>query len=219
MPEEYGADDYGEDVFGGQLERDIDTTVDGYLPEVFPTDEELRVITRYIDAHEEEFGGIDGAMSYVTLSHYVQEAEGDDLKRVGRLFGQLGERGARGRAEYRTFLSNLINSFNARGTLSGLKFAVAAAANTDPSNVIIEEDFLNNEYEISIVDTDSEFLSSAINDLAELADPSAIELAAPPIIITTGDEIELVSDESTVIETTTGLGADTLTLDGSSTLQ
>lgn len=219
MTEQYGAEDYGEDVFGGTLERNIDTTVDSYLPDVFPTEEELRVITRYIDAHEVEFNGVDGAMSYTKLSHFVQEADGNDLERVGRLFGQLGEKGTRSVAEYRTFLSNLINSFNARGTVSGLRFAIAAAASTDPDNIVIKEDFVNNEYEISIVDTDSEFLSSAVNDLAELADPSAIELAAPPIIIITGDEIELTSNESSVIETTAGLGSNTLSLDGDKTLE
>jgi hypothetical protein len=218
MPAEFGAEDYGEDVFGGILERNIDTTVDGYLPEVFPLDDDGRIITRYIDAHEEEFGGIDGAQSYVRLSHYVDEAEGRDLDRVGRLFGQLGNRGARDTEEYRTFLSNLINSFNARGTLSGLRFAVAAAASTEPENVVIDEDFVNNEYEISIVDTDSEFLSSAVNDLAELADPSAVRISAPPIIITTGDEVLLDATESAVIDSTTGLGANTLTLDGNSQL-
>lgn len=219
MPEQYGAEDYGEDVFGGLLERNIDETVDNYLPEVFPVDDEGRVITRYIDAHEEEFGGIDGAMSYTQLSHYVQEAEGDDLDRVGRLFGALGERGDRDRDEYQTYLSNLINSFNARGTVSGLRFAVAAAASTQPENVVIEEDFLNNEYELSITDTETSFLSSSINELAALADPSGVELASPPIIITAGDEIELTSDESTVIESTSGLGSGTLDLDGSNTLQ
>ena len=78
---------------------------------------------------------------------------------------------------------------------------------------------MNNEYEISVKNTDSVFIGSAINELARLADPSAIELAAPPVIITTGDEIQLVSNESTVIETTAGLGSGTLSFDGSNTLQ
>lgn len=216
MPEEYGADDYGEDVFGGQLERNIDENIGDFLPEVFELENDQLVITRYIDAHHTEFEGYDGAISYVELSRYVNEAQGGDLNRIGRLFGQLGARGDRGRTEYRTYLSNLINSFNARGTVSGLRFAIAAAASTDPENIIIEEDFLNNEYEISIVDTDSSFLSSAINDLAELADPSAVELSAPPVIITAGDEVEMTSTESTVIETTTGLGSGVL---GDGTLQ
>lgn len=217
MPEEYGADDYGEDVFGGQLDRVIDTSVFDYWPQVFPRSKD-RVIDRYIDAHDTEFEGFDGAISYTKLSRQVQEADGQDLDRIGRLFGPLGARGARGSDEYRTFLSNLINSFNARGTVSGLKFAIAAAANTETDNVIITEDFENNEYEISIEDTDSQFITSAINQLAELADPSAVELAAPPVIITAGDEVLLASNETAVIESSIGLGANTLTLDGNSQL-
>lgn len=218
MPEEYGADDYSEDVYGGSLERSIEQRIDDFLPAVLPLDDETRIITRYVDAHDTEMEGYDAATSYVTLSRYVLDAEGDDLDRVGRLFGPLGSRGTRDRGEYRTYLSNLINSFNARGTLSGLRFAIAAAASTEPENIIINEDFVNNEYEISIVQTDSEFLSGAINDLAELADPSAVELSAPPIIVTAGDELFLDATESAVIETTTGLGAETLTMDGNSQL-
>lgn len=219
MPKDYGKDDYGEDVFGGELKRQIEKTVDDYLPSVLPLNDGGRIITRYVDAHNTEMEGFDGATSYTKLSRYVQQADGSDLNRVGRLFGQLGSRGTRGKEEYRTYLSNLINSFNARGTLSGVKFAVAAAASTDPENVIIEEDFENNEYELSIQNTDSEFLSSAVNELAELADPSGVLLSAPPIIITSGDEVLLDSTESAVIDSTTGLGAGTLTLDGNSTLQ
>lgn len=218
MPKEYGADDYNENVFSGQLSRLIDTDIFSYLPNVFPQDED-RVIDRYIDAHDTEFDGFDGAVSYTKLSRQVEQAEGKDLNRIGRLFGPIGERGARDREEYRTYLQNLINSFNARGTVSGLKFAIAAAANTSPDNVILTEDFVNNEYEISVKNTDSVFIGSAINELARLADPSAIELAAPPVIITTGDEIQLVSNESTVIETTAGLGSGTLSFDGNNTLQ
>jgi hypothetical protein len=218
MPEEYGADEYSEDVFGGKLGRTIGTTLFEYWPEIFPRNKS-RVIDRYIDAHDTEFDGFDGAVSYTKLSRQVREAEGKDLDRIGRLFGQLGSRGSRGNNEYRVYLSNLINSFNARGTVSGVKFAVSAAANTEPENVIINEDFENNEYKISIDDTDAVFLSSAINDLAQLADPSAVELAEPPVIITTGDEILLTSDETTVVSSTAGLGSDTLTLDGASTLQ
>ena len=36
MPKEYGADDYNENVFSGQLSRLIDTDIFSYLPNVFP---------------------------------------------------------------------------------------------------------------------------------------------------------------------------------------
>lgn len=222
MPEQYGVDDYGEDdygedIFGGTLTQVINSSIFDYLPSVFPRDNG-RIIDRYIDAHNAEFTGFDAAISYTKLSRQVQEADGSDLDRIGRLFGPLGSRGARNSSEYRTYLTNLINSFNARGTVAGLKFAIAAAANTDPENVTLDEDFENNEYEISIEQTESDFIGSSVNQLAALADPSAVELSAPPVVITTGDEVRLTSNESSVIETTEGLGANTLTLDGGSTL-
>lgn len=218
MTDVYGEEKYSENVFGGELERNIERTVFDFLPQIFPRSND-RVLDRYVDAHETEFEGFDAAMSYTKLSRQVTEADGQDLDQIGKLFGPLGARGARNSDEYRTYLTNLINSFNARGTVSGLKFAIAAAANTEPKNVILKEDFQNNEYEISVKNTESEFIGSAINELAALADPSAVELAAEPVIITDGDEIRLTSTESSVIETTEGLGANTLTLDGTSTLQ
>lgn len=219
MPEQYGEDDYGSGVFGGgTLEPTINRSVFFYLPEILPRSLE-RVLDQYVDSHDVEFDGYDGALSYTELSRQVKNAEGRDLDRIGRLFGPLGARGTRDREEYRTFLENLITSFNARGTVSGLKFAIASAANTSTDNVTINEDFADNEYEISIVEADTNFISSAINQLAELADPSAVKLAAAPVLIITGDEVVLDSTESSVIETTTGLGAETLSLDGSQSLQ
>jgi hypothetical protein len=218
MVDEYGKDDYSEGIYGGGLERVVDTRIFEYLPEVFPRDKN-RVLDRYVDAHDTEFDGFDQAISYVEISHQVENAEGRDLDRIGKLFGPLGARGTRDRQEYRDFLENIINSFNARGTVGGLKFAIASAANTTPDQVVISEDFSANEYEISITDPQSNFVSTAINDLAALADPSGVKLAAPPVLIITGDELVLDSNESTVIETTAGLGSGTLSMEGGETLQ
>lgn len=218
MVEQYDSTDYDN---GDTNENSISTSngsVFTYLPRIFSPDDE-KILNRYVEAHDSQFDGFDGGVSYTKLSRYVQEAEGDDLEEIGKLFGTLGEIGDRNKEEYRTYLTSLINSFNARGTRSGVKFAIAAAANTTHDNVIIDEDFDKNEYEISVVDVDSEFVGSTINELAELADPSGVKLASPPIIVISGEELLLSSDESSVIETRSGLGSNTLTLDGQSTLQ
>lgn len=218
MPEDYGADDYGEDVYGGALERIIVSEFIEYWPEILPR--ELNTTFRqYIEAADLEYEGLDAASSYVRQSHSVNDATGRDLERIGAIFGTLGRKGTRTEDEYRTYLKSIINSFNARGTLPGLKFAIASAANTDTSNIVVQEDFVENEYSVQIRDTEAQFVSGVVNDLAELADPSGIELTGTPVIFTEGDQLLLDRTDPIIVESKKGLGADTLTLDGQSQLQ
>jgi hypothetical protein len=218
MPEDYGAEDYGEGPYGGELEPIITTDFIEYFPDIIPR-ENTSVIRRFIDSFGIAYDGYDAASRYVRNSRFLTEAQGSDLNRVGAIYGSLGQRGDRTRTEYRDYIGGIVDSFNARGTLSGVEFAVASAVNTTTDNVIITEDFVNNEYEIEISDIDTNFASATVNELAELAEPSGIELAAPPIITTTGDEIKVDRTSSQVVDSTQGLGAGTLTLDGNNTLQ
>lgn len=217
MPEEYGSDNYSEGPYGGSLEPIITTDFIEYFPEILPRSVET-VFRRYVDSHGLEFGGLDAATRYVKKSHTLEEASGDDLDRIGALFGQLGARRGRSDSEYRAYLGSLVQSFNGRGSVQGLKFAIAAAVNTDESNIVIEEDFVNNSYEIEIQDVEAGFLSGVVNELAELADPSAVELAAPPIILGAGDELFVGRETATEIDSISGLGSQTLTIDGQSTM-
>jgi hypothetical protein len=217
MPEDFGADDYGEDVYSGELSRLITTEFIEYFPNILPR-ELSSVFRRYVDSHGIEYDGLDAGMSYTKLSHSVRDAEGKDLDRIGSLFGELGGRGTRNDAEYRQYLQSLVQSFNGRGTEPGLKFAIAAAVDTDESNIVIDEDVDNNEYTIEINDPDTSFLSGTVNTLAELADPSGVALSEEPVIVTIGDNAIFQSSESSVVATSDGLGAGTLTIDGNSQL-
>lgn len=217
MPENYGEDDYSSGAYSGGLQPIIDSKFIEYFPSILPR-EPSSVFRRYIDTYGDAFNGLDSAMSYVKQSHDVTEANGRDLQQIGALYGEIGRQGTRSEEEYRAYIQSLLNSFNARGTVAGLKFAIAAAVDTDVDNVEIVEDFDNNEYEIELRNVNSKFLSSTVNDLAELADPSGVELSSAPVVFITGDEYRFEATESSVISSASGLGSGEVTFDGNNQL-
>jgi hypothetical protein len=175
------------------------------------------IVSRYIASYEDEVSTTDDKIDEVITSRQVDNASGTDLDRIGALFGELGRRRGRPDGEYRTFIKSIVQSFNGRGTIPGLKFAIAAGIGTDPENVVIDEDFEEVGYTITIENTDSGFLTKAINDLAQLADPSGVELLNPPILVSDAKPVDIAKNQSQVT-TDVGLGGGTLNLDGSKTL-
>jgi len=181
------------------------------FPDISPTRDEEKKISKYVEAHQEEVDGYVDDITEIIKSRHVDEAETiDDLEQIGALFGELGRRRERDKEEYRTFLKSIVQSFQGRGTKPGMEFAVAAGINAEPKNVTIKEDFQNLEYTIQLDDVDDEFVSSAVNDMATLADPSGVELAEPPIIRLEESTITIEASGFTVTSSTTGLGGQTL---------
>jgi hypothetical protein len=177
------------------------------------------IISRYLESHDAEVDTTDAFINSAIVSHQVDKASGKNLNRIGALFGELGKRRGRSDPEYRTFLKSIVQSFSGRGTVPGLKFAIAAGVGTDPENVTISEDFTEVGYSIQIEGVDTSFLTGVISDLADLADPSGVELLAPPVVVLPAGEIEFETPGSQVVSSTEGLGSGTLTLDGDSQLQ
>lgn len=207
----------------GQIDT-IDFDVGGDQPDdntTFTVQYRARpVIERYAEGHEDETSNYEQLTADAVSSIHIDEADTvAELERIGAIFGELGKRRGRGREEYRAFLKTIVQSFNGRGTKPGIKFAIAAGVGTDTENITIIEDFVEVGYEIRVDNVDTAFVSSVINEMADLADPSGVELLSPPVIILDGEDV--IADESgaTVVSTSVGLGGDTLTLDGNSTLQ
>lgn len=125
----------------------------------------------------------------VAKSHRVTDAEGDNLGRIGRMFGPLGKRRTRGDGEYRRFLQSLIDTFNGRGTKEGIKFATAAGTGAgEIDDVTVTEHDAVNQYSLEI--TNWGFHSATdIRELANLADPAAITLREPVHYRYTGDKV------------------------------
>lgn len=185
------------------------------FPRVTPREDDS-IIKRYLEAHDAEFDNLSVKRGDVLNAKQIDNATEDELNRLGELFGQIGKRQGREDTTYRSFLKSVVASFNGRGSVDGLKFAVSSAIGADKENVRIIEDFENLEYTIEIVDLDTEFITSAVNDLAELADPSVVQLNEA-IIVVEGEEIVIVETPVTVTDEGAGLGDGTL-LDGNTTL-
>lgn len=177
------------------------------------------IFSRYVGAHDDEFDKTRTKLNDVISSRDIDQASGADLNRMGAIFGELGRRRGRDDPDYRAFLKSIVQSFKGRGTKPGMKFAIAAGIGTSTENITITEDFTEVGYEIQIDNVDTDFLSGAVNDMAQLADPSGVELLSPPVILLDGSTLVFTMVESSVTSSTTGLGGDTLTLDGNSTLQ
>lgn len=206
----------------GELDT-IDWDVGGDQPDdntdFFVTYVAESIVSRYVESHEEELDVTDVSIDDVIDSRQIDNANGAELDRIGSIFGQLGKRRNRADDEYRSFLKSIVQSFKGRGTVPGLRFAIAAGVGSDdPENdIIINEDFTQVGYTITIVNVDTSFITSAVNELAQLADPSGVELLQPPIIITDVKSIDIDKQESTATEEI-GLGGGTLDLDGTKTL-
>jgi len=181
------------------------------FPDISPTQDDKKKIAKYVAAHQAEVNGYADNITEIIKSRHVDEAETiADLEQIGALFGELGRRRGRDKEEYRAFLKSVVQSFQGRGTNPGMKFAIAAGINAEPENITINEDFQNLEYTIQIDDVDEGFVSSAINDMATLADPSGVELAEPPVIRLEDSTITISSSGFTVTQSATGLGGQKL---------
>lgn len=203
------------------LPEKIDWSIGGDAPDdgtAFTVDESFQtIIERYSVAHDEEFGFFGDEVDATIKSHEIDQATGEDLDRLGAIFGTLGKRRGRSDQDYRIYLKSVVQSFNGRGSLSGLKFAIASAIGADTNDIEIVERFDALEYDVQIFNVGTAFISSAINDLAELADPSVVQLGEAVIVVDSGGV--LIGGEPAVnTVTTTGLGGGTLTMDGNSTL-
>lgn len=185
------------------------------------------ILNRYVSAYDTTVDPLNGDIQSAIESRQVEHADGraesdsgtnTDLDRIGALFGPLGKRRGRSDTEYRALLKSIVQSFSGRGTKPGMKFAIAAGIGTDTSNITIDEDFQQVGYEIRVENVDTQFLSSVVNDMAQLADPSGVELLSPPIIVLDGESTVISESGSTVVASQRGMGGGTLTLDGTSAL-
>lgn len=132
------------------------------------------VLRRYIEAHNERYDDFTDRLNEIVESRQIDQAQGEELDRIGAAFGVLGRRRGRSDQEYRIYLKSLVQSFKGRGTVPGIISAVAAGLNTDEENVEVVEDFENLEYVIRLEDWPAH-RGSTIEELAELADASVAQ--------------------------------------------
>ena len=133
------------------------------------------VLRRYVAAHNQEHDNFANRLEEIVQSRQIDNAQGEELDRIGAAFGILGKRRGRSDQEYRIYLKSLVQSFRGRGTVPGIISAVAAGLNIEENKVAVEEDFQNLEYTIKLYNW-TNHRGSTVEELSELADASVAKL-------------------------------------------
>lgn len=157
----------------------IDWDQDGDKPDAgsyfYVTYNAVSIISRYIQSADEELGNVSDELDNVINSKFVNRAKGEELDRLGAIFGELGKRDGRSDSTYRTYLRSVVKSIISRGTKNDIKKAVSASAVIDLDEIVINEDFNTNSYEI-VINNWEQHNPDSIYALAEIADASGVEL-------------------------------------------
>lgn len=132
------------------------------------------IISRYLDAHEDQLDKVDEALERAINNKFVDSADGESLDELGKLFGPtIGKRRGRTDEQYRIYLKSAVQSFVSRGTVNGIKLAISAATDVPIDDIEINEDFENVEYEV-LVQAATPVTVELLEEVAEVADPSGV---------------------------------------------
>jgi hypothetical protein len=150
-----------------ELYPDVDTTFE-ITYRVQP------VIERYVDAYDNDIESVSTKLDEIKRSHYIRSADENELRQLGALFGELGRQRSRSLPAYRQYLTSIVASFDARGTIPGIKFILDAGFGIDGDDVTIIEDFESRSYEIKFADWPA-VNTENIKDVLEIADASGVK--------------------------------------------
>lgn len=141
------------------------------------------ILSRFIETIEEQASAREENIDKAIASKFIDSANGNSLDEIGKLFGELGQRGNRDDEKYREYLSSIAEVYNGRGTKGSVAKAVAAVVSSDtnridPDSISYVEFFDENEYKIEFEKFEPHNLSLLYN-VAEIADPSGINFIGP----------------------------------------
>jgi hypothetical protein len=199
------------------------------LPSILPLLRDDSNIAVIIDAIQDEFDTLQNDTDTVQDSLFLPSASGQALDLIGEEFSLVGRRAGRSDEQYRQFLQGLVPVFSGRGTEKDVEISVAAGVADNPQQVDLLQDFQNLSYQIELLDW-RPHESGTTRELAELADPPAVDLNEPVILFSdvvnirfvlkgtrVGDEILLQTADIQVSEEDTrsqraaaGFGSDDL---------
>lgn len=171
------------------------------LPEPKPDGDSIR--KSWHDSHDVELKNVDDRLESIKDSFDIRQATGIELDLKGKKFGVLGLRRGRDDDDYRAYLLGLNSAFEGRGTKSGVELAIATGILTSSQNVDLIQDFDKLEYEVVLYDWQPHS-STAIRELAELADPVSVDQREPVHNILSTNKFR-ISTSDTVINSGTEL--------------
>lgn len=163
------------------LDRDADADADlgERIPYPLPQDDDT-TLQQWLAELQTEADDVDAALDTVLDAVQVEHAPSRALDELGKDFGELGKRRGRADEQYRAFLLGLVAAFDGRGTPPGLRLAIAVGILAAQDDVALIEDFETLEYEVVLENEAwSPHRSGTVRDLADLADPSAVQLREP----------------------------------------
>jgi hypothetical protein len=150
-----------------------------------------------INSLNNEFETLNADTESVKDSLFIDTAEGQSLDLIGEELSTIARRRGRDDERYRQFLQGLIPAFNGRGTERDVEVAVAAGVTFDVSKVDLVQDFGNREYQVELLNSDWVAHSSATTrELAEIADPAAVDRVDPVILFTEDVAVSLATEAS-----------------------
>jgi hypothetical protein len=218
--EDYEVADQDRDMKPDSIDFGADTVEDGLVPDfgsTFYVSYRCRpVVERYTESFDETYEQFLPDVNYIVNSAQITNAQDDDLNRIGREFGPLGKRQDRNNPEYQTYLQSLVRAFKGRGTVEGVRFAIASATIGGKENVGLDEDFVESVYKI-VLRNWTPHRTETISELAELADPSGVERIPPIQYRNPGTNVRLFSDVTRATEITITLETDTVIMDAGDT--
>jgi hypothetical protein len=139
-------------------------------------DAAFRTVINALDADFETFST---ETQTVKDSLFIDTAEGQSLDLIGEELSSIAARRGRSDAEYRQFLQALVPAFSGSGTEQDVELAVSAGITVAPTAVDLREDFSGaREYELELFDWNPH-QTGTIRDLADLADPVAVDRIDP----------------------------------------
>jgi hypothetical protein len=152
------------------------------------------IISRYIDSGEKELTEVENELDRIVESKFVDQAEGQELDELGKLFGELGKRNGRADQEYRIYLKSFVQSVVSRGTVNGIKLAISTATDVPIDDIEINENFERNEYQVNVIAATPVDIN-LLERVAEIADPSGVKQArsrfkVPPDVTTIADSTD-----------------------------
>lgn len=131
-------------------------------------------IQRYVEPFDTDIERVDDRLDTIKSSHYVGTADTDELELIATFFGELGDRRDRSAQSYRRFLSSIVASFDARGTVPGVKFVLDAAFGINKEDATVIEDFESQAYSLEFIDWPA-VNSGNVKSVVEIADASGVK--------------------------------------------
>lgn len=162
------------------------------------------VANRYTESFSDDLETLGATLNEIQTRRYIETASGIHLDLIGAAYGEIARRRKRNDEEYREFLSSLAEALSGNGTRSDIKFVASSFFRTNPENVTLLEDTVENEFTVVIDRPGNDLRPGGARETLNLAAPTGVKVDR--VIITTIGGV-VVTGETTISSSQEGLGS------------